>query len=123
LDEDSRDLELVALADFEKQRHFLYFGPLYSHPGRDDVRGHLQENGLGNSEYEWFVDHWLAEHIIMGNDFYRRRAQSQSDKDAKYVTYAAGARSQFQTGDNNEETIPALGDGDGAEPVRGGVRR
>lgn len=76
---------------------------------------------LTSSAKRWFGETWIAPNIV--GYYCHRRAQLQSNKDARYVPYTAGARSQVQTGDNIEETIPALGNGDGAEPVRGGVRR
>ncbi len=69
------DPAMLARADWENQRRFLSFDLLYAHPVRDDIRAYLRNGGLDDADYGWFMNHRFADHMIMGNDFYRRNEQ------------------------------------------------
>jgi beta-glucosidase/6-phospho-beta-glucosidase/beta-galactosidase len=70
-----RDEQGRRKADFENQRRFLSFDLLYAHPVRDDMRAYLQEQGMTDEEYDWFMQQELSERSVMGNDYYQRNEQ------------------------------------------------
>jgi beta-glucosidase/6-phospho-beta-glucosidase/beta-galactosidase len=71
----SGDEDCLARAGFENARRFLSFDLLYSHPPDSQMTLYLLDNGLTREELEWFMNHKLAERIVMGNDFYASNEQ------------------------------------------------
>ncbi len=70
-----RDDEGRRKADFENERRFLSFDLLFGHPVSEGMRGYLREQGMGDEEYDWFMEQDLSGRIVMGNDYYERNEQ------------------------------------------------
>jgi beta-glucosidase/6-phospho-beta-glucosidase/beta-galactosidase len=65
------DREILRIADFENQRRFIALDLVYAMPLRADIRGFLLEHGMPSGEYEWFMQQNVADHAILGVDYYR----------------------------------------------------
>jgi beta-glucosidase/6-phospho-beta-glucosidase/beta-galactosidase len=64
------DERTTKIADFENQRRFIALDLLYGHEVRDDIRRYLNENGLAESEYSWFMNARVTGRAIIGVDYY-----------------------------------------------------
>jgi beta-glucosidase len=56
--------------EWENQVRFLALDLLYCHPVRADIYNWLQEHGMPEAEYRWFMSHGLHRRCVMGNDYY-----------------------------------------------------
>jgi beta-glucosidase/6-phospho-beta-glucosidase/beta-galactosidase len=64
------DPEVRRIAAFENERRFLPLDLLYAHPVHDDIRVYLQQHGMPDEEYAWFMQQDVRRRAILGVDYY-----------------------------------------------------
>lgn len=64
------DPQAVPLARFLNQKRFLSLDLTYGYPLNVVMYEYLLGNGMTQKEYNWFIDHQVKAHCIMGNDYY-----------------------------------------------------
>lgn len=64
------DPQAVPLARFLNQKRFLSLDLTYGYPLNVTMYEYLLGNGMTQKEYNWFIDHQVKAHCIMGNDYY-----------------------------------------------------
>ncbi len=66
----AQDPSSMDTADFLNEKRFLSLDLSYGHPVNVQMYKYLMENGMTDSEYEWFNQNHVKASCIMGNDYY-----------------------------------------------------
>jgi len=64
------DPEIQRVAAFENERRFLPLDLLHARPVSRAMRGYLTDQGMPDTEYEWFMAQRVPERSIVGVDYY-----------------------------------------------------
>jgi beta-glucosidase/6-phospho-beta-glucosidase/beta-galactosidase len=60
----------IPKAGFLNQRRFLSLDLTYGHPVDMVMYNYLLDNGMTRAEVQWFLEHHVKGHCVMGNDYY-----------------------------------------------------
>jgi beta-glucosidase/6-phospho-beta-glucosidase/beta-galactosidase len=62
-------------ATFLNEKRFLSFDLTYGYPISVTMYQYLLDHGMTREEYEWFGEHHVKAHSVMGNDYYAHNEQ------------------------------------------------
>jgi beta-glucosidase/6-phospho-beta-glucosidase/beta-galactosidase len=62
--------DLLNQAEMMNERRFLSLDLNYARPVSSRIYEYLLDNGMSAEEYDWFMNHNVREHCVMGNDYY-----------------------------------------------------
>jgi hypothetical protein len=66
----AEDPDSEKYAAFLNEKRFLSFDLTYGYPISVTMYQYLLDHGMTRQEYEWFTQHQVKAHCIMGNDYY-----------------------------------------------------
>jgi beta-glucosidase/6-phospho-beta-glucosidase/beta-galactosidase len=64
------DQKTLDIAEFENERRFISLDLIYAVRSSPRIRRYLFEQGMTDSEYDWFMNQQMADRSILGIDYY-----------------------------------------------------
>jgi beta-glucosidase/6-phospho-beta-glucosidase/beta-galactosidase len=62
-------------ANFLNEKRFLALDLTYGYPTPAPIYQYLLDNGMSRAEYQWFQDHHVKAHCVLGTDYYAANEQ------------------------------------------------
>jgi beta-glucosidase/6-phospho-beta-glucosidase/beta-galactosidase len=93
--------EAIHEAELRNRWRFLPLDLNYGNRVNSDMYEYLLDNGMSREEYNWFLDHRLKQHCILGNDYYstnehRVFADGHSESSGEVFGYSEITRQYYE---------------------------